>query len=167
MPRLAVSEKHDKSFAVPEKYKDPYTTVKICFVCTGNTCRSPMAAAVLNAFGKGRYQAFSAGIAVNEGEPIAANAVRALEEAGIVSTDTNDYSKHVSRQLTDSICDECDLLVGVSENHAMMLIYGYPGHAHKVAALSENIPDPYMYGQDVYRLCLEKIIASVKETFEV
>ena len=39
----------------------------VCFVCTGNTCRSPMAAAVLNQLGKGKYRAFSAGLSVFAG----------------------------------------------------------------------------------------------------
>ena len=49
--------------------------LKVCFVCTGNTCRSPMAAAVLNQYGK-KYDisAVSAGLFPHVGDPISENA---------------------------------------------------------------------------------------------
>ena len=53
---------------------------KVIFICTGNTCRSPMAAAVLNHYGapKGIF-AFSRGIYADVGAPISENAAKALE----------------------------------------------------------------------------------------
>ena len=69
---------------------------RVCFVCTGNTCRSPMAEAVTNALARQwienlpaavrdaaapTLEAFSAGLYAAEGEPIAQNAVTALPSA--------------------------------------------------------------------------------------
>lgn len=41
---------------------------RVCFICTGNICRSPMAAAALNKYGKGKYRAVSAGLAICDGD---------------------------------------------------------------------------------------------------
>ena len=63
---------------------------RICFICTGNTCRSPMAEAVANALAKEKghtdLRAFSAGLYANANDPIAPNAVAALEAAGLGET---------------------------------------------------------------------------------
>ena len=65
----------------------------ILFVCTGNTCRSPMAEAIcldlLRKTGKaGRARAASRGLYAAEGEPMAVNAVEALREIGIEAVHT-------------------------------------------------------------------------------
>jgi protein-tyrosine-phosphatase len=89
----------------------------VCFVCTGNTCRSPMAQAVANALAaqalsgfppsirklmKPPVEAFSAGLYANDGEPIAQNAVAALENAGVASVATHDYHAHTAHGLTEA-----------------------------------------------------------------
>ena len=68
---------------------------RVLFVCTGNTCRSPMAQGLMNHLSNEKelaVQATSAGLAA-DGEPIAENALAALQELGI------DMSYHRSRCL--------------------------------------------------------------------
>ena len=67
--------------------------LRVCFVCTGNTCRSPMAQAVTNHLAKklGRdLTAFSRGLYALDGDPIASCAIAALEGAGIEPTADHD-----------------------------------------------------------------------------
>ncbi len=139
--------------------------LRVCFVCTGNTCRSPMAAAVLNHLGKGKYVAESAGIMASRGSAISDNAAKALRKAGIVSTPDNNYEAHKARQLDMGIIDSCDKIVAVSAGHAMMIIQGYPLYASKITSLDKNISDPYGQDGDSYYKCLLEIKDCIKNMF--
>ena len=139
--------------------------LKICFVCTGNTCRSPMAAAVLNHLGNGRYVGVSAGIMADKGAPINPKAKQALESAGIISCESNPYLQHTARQLNDNIMQECDMVVGIGAGHAMAIIQYFPTSASKVTAFENAVTDPFGQPQDVYDKCLDDIIKEVKNMF--
>ena len=143
----------------------PKDAIKVCFVCTGNTCRSPMAAALLNHLGNGKYEATSAGIAANAGEPISRKAVEALEKRGVESTPRNDYKKHSARQIDRNIIDGCDLIVAISSSHAMALIQAFPYCINKIGTLGKDIPDPYMQSQEVYDECLKTLEERVVARF--
>ena len=137
----------------------------VCFVCTGNTCRSPMAAAVLNHLGKGKYRAFSAGLSVFGGDVISPNSVKALEKAGIESTLDNPYKEHTAVQINEQMMKMCDKVIGISASHTFNLMYNFQEFSDKISRMSEDIPDPFMYGEEIYYLCLEKIIACIKQMF--
>ena len=144
---------------------NPERPITVCFVCTGNTCRSPMAAAVLNHLGKGRYRAFSAGLSVYSGDTIAENSVKALEKAGIPSTLENPYKEHRAVQINSQIMDICDKVIGISVNHTLNLIYSFPDQSNKIRSMSKDIADPFMLGQEIYDCCLQQITESIKEMF--
>ena len=139
--------------------------LKVCFVCTGNTCRSPMAMAVLNAYGGGRYIAESAGIMADKGAPINPKAKEALAKAGIVSTPENNYDAHAARQLNMGIMESCDKIVAVGAGHAMMIIQAFPLCASKVTSFEKSITDPYGQSQEVYDKCLAEITDCIKNMF--
>jgi protein-tyrosine phosphatase len=141
------------------------TPIKVCFVCTGNTCRSPMAMAVLNHLGEGRFVATSAGIMADKNAPINEKAKKALADAGILSTKTNDYENHKATQLNMGIMESCDKIVAVGQGHAMMIIQSFPLCASKVTSFDSPVTDPYGQPQEVYDKCLQDIIANVKQTF--
>ena len=141
------------------------TPTRVCFVCTGNTCRSPMAAAVLNHLGKGKYIAESAGIMADKGSPINPKAKEALEKKGIISSDVNNYNQHIARQLDMGIMDTCDLIVGVGAGHAMMIMQSFPLCASKVTCFEKNITDPFSQSQEVYDKCLDEITDCIKSMF--
>ncbi len=169
MEKSAVTEKYDFSEILnkPCPTENGENPIRICFICTGNTCRSPMAAAVLNHLGKGKYYATSAGISAFNGAPISEDAVKALENAGIESTENNDYKNHRSRLITEEILKNCDKAVAMSERHMMSLLYAFPVYAEKIMVMSKNISDPYMLGQEEYRRCLDEITECIKAMFSL
>lgn len=134
------------------------------FVCTGNTCRSPMAAALFNAFWSRRGVAASAGIAAS-GSPISENAREALLRRGIESTPSNDYESHVSKQVTESAIRSAARVYGISKRHQMALIAAYPEYAEKIFALPTDIADPYGGDLATYEACLRDIEAALIAEF--
>ena len=153
----------------------------VCFVCTGNTCRSPMAAAVFNHLigstevsGVGDFErlisdrglrATSAGLCAH-GEPISKNACEALFRAGISSREGNDYKAHVSRPIDEEIMRSAELVVGISSSHAMSLMMQYPQFASKITCMPQDISDPYGGSAEVYRECLAQIQRGVEEIYK-
>lgn len=136
-----------------------------CFVCTGNTCRSPMAAAVLNHYGAPRgVFAFSRGIAAMEGAPISENAAAALADAGIPAEGRNEYTQHRALQFTKEDFDRCDGVFAISPAHANALIMAFPEYAGKVRVLGD-IADPFGGDLACYRDCLAEITAAIGAQF--
>ncbi len=150
--------------AFPEKKEG--ITQRVLFVCTGNTCRSPMAAAFLNRYGRSRgIEAVSAGLFPAVGAPISANAVEALRLAGIEPTPDNRFDLHVARQVTDAVLRSCDRIIGISRRHAMDLICAFPAYAGMISAMPNDIPDPFGGSVEDYSRCLAQIAAGLKELF--
>ena len=86
--------------------------MKIMFVCTGNTCRSPMAAALWNArYGDESHRAVSAGLAA-DGSCISKNAAEALFRKGIRAASGNDYLSHISHTVNESDMEKADIVIG-------------------------------------------------------
>ena len=155
---------------------------RICFVCTGNTCRSPMAAAVANAMAEQALasllpkelqeqiepslKAFSRGLYAIEGQPISHNAKAALEDAGIPPVAWNDYHGHVAHTLREDEAEACDLLVGMTSGHTMELILRFPHLVERIRAFPREISDPYGGDLNAYTDCLAQIQAGVKELLQ-
>ena len=121
------------------------------FVCSGNTCRSPMAAALFNAYyGTDNRIAESAGLFA-DGSPISQNAALALEQAGITPPE------HISRSVSESLIQKATQVIGITAAHADSLIWSCPHFASKITKLPIDIPDPYGGDLSVYQTCLEAI----------
>ncbi len=138
---------------------------RVCFVCTGNTCRSPMAEAVTNAFAKreGRMdlRAYSAGLFANENDPITPNAVRALEKAEIETVKGRDYHEHTAHTLTAEEAEEYDLLIGMTDAHVMQLLMRFPQMANRILRMPSSVSDPYGGDDAIYEQCLQQIVRDV------
>ena len=137
----------------------------VCFVCSGNTCRSPMAEVVLNYLGKGKYRAVSAGTCACDGDGITENAALALERMGIPSEGNHDYRNHRARSVKYSDIVHSDMVVGMTFRHSLQLISAFPECAEKIRTMPFEIPDPFMYGEAVYDKCLEMITEGLRELF--
>ena len=154
--------------ALPETDGSALPRFRVCFVCTGNTCRSPMAEAVFNALakefpGKIPMEAFSAGLYAKEGDPIAKNAVLALSDAGIV--EVHPYRLHLAHTITEDEAKEYDRLVGISRAHATELYLRFPGLAQKIVCLPADIADPYGGDLATYKACLAKLKEQICRLF--
>ena len=119
----------------------------VCFVCTGNTCRSPMAAALANAMERERrsalpedlqdllphpFSAISRGLYA-DGSPLSQGALHALMEAEVTPVEgERDYRTHVSRMLTAEDAERCDLLCAMTRGHAMELLLRFPQCVGKI-----------------------------------
>lgn len=164
---MDVTEILDLNILLEQPVKDGNkdNPTKVLFVCSGNTCRSPMAAAVLNHLGKGKYTASSAGISAFNGDSISEDAALALEKAGIPSTEDNDYKNHFSRAVSERLIKDCDKVVAISLRHLFALITAFPEYTEKMVALPKDISDPYMLGAEEYEKCLSEITECIKEMF--
>jgi len=120
----------------------------ILVVCTGNLCRSPMAAALLRARldedeKRRDWRVVSAGTWASQGQPASPYAVAEMDERGI------DIHAHRSRSVDAELMEEADLVLVMTRSHAEALTVAFPDQAHKVHLLSEmegqtyDISDPY------------------------
>ena len=121
----------------------PFTIV---FVCTGNTCRSPMAEGalrmLLNRQRPDQFEVVSAGVAAASGYPAT---LYAIEAAKIWSCD---ISGHKSQPLTGELIDRADLILGMSGRHVQEVLRLRPGAREKTYLL-KSFPDSNPVGEGV------------------
>ena len=145
--------------------RDAERKKRVCFVCTGNTCRSPMAEAYANDLAQKRgllWEARSAGLYAEELSPISQNAVLALEEAGVEPTAARDYHTHLAHTLTEKDSEGFDLLVGMTPRHALEMTMRYPALASRIVSMPQAIPDPFGMDKSAYLACLGEIQKGVR-----
>lgn len=138
---------------------------KICFVCTGNTCRSPMAEALFNHFNRDRARrAISAGLAAY-GSPISQYAKAALWKRGVKPSPSNNYEHHISRRIDEATVAACAQIIAMTGTHAMALMTAYPQYASKIFVMPHDISDPFGGDEIVYERCLAEIETCLREIF--
>lgn len=130
--------------------------MNVLFICTGNTCRSPMAEGYANAFLG--VHAESCGLAASVGTPATDNAIAVAKEKGF------DISQHHAQSLTVAAVEAADRIYTMNRSHADFLGQIFPRLCDKVRVM--NISDPFGGDIKTYRRCLEEIIAFLeKETW--
>lgn len=133
----------------------------ILVVCTGNLCRSPMAAGLLShkleIKGLAHHRVFSAGVWAVDGHPASEHAITVMAERDIDITD------HIAHTITADDVAEADLILVMSREHEQMIHNTWPQYEWKVHRLSEmagkrkNVQDPYGGPIEEYRTCADTI----------
>lgn len=138
----------------------------VLFVCTGNTCRSPMAEGLFRHLLAGKLGCkshelddrgaivMSAGIAAMLGGRAAAEAIDALTPLGV------DLTAHESQPLTEQLVRHADLILAMTRSHRQAILAEWPDAASRVKLLCRDeadVPDPVGGPAEQYERCLAQM----------
>lgn len=145
--------------------------MRVIFVCTGNTCRSPLAEAIARASGTRRgltdVQFESAGTSAWDGAPASDGALLVGLERGL------DLNGHRSRQLGRDLVDAADLLLAMGPHHLeriealggvgkSFLLTQYASHGREERAIA----DPFGGDLDAYRIAVDELTLEIERVFD-
>jgi protein-tyrosine phosphatase len=151
------------------------SVVRVLMVCTGNTCRSPMAAAALElALGmeRDRLDVQSAGTSAHPGQPATPLAIDLCRAAGV------DLTAHRSRRISPALLAQADLILVMEPDH-LRAVLGMGADPRKSHVLSDwpapgepelRISDPFGASREAYEECwlrirrhIERVVPQVRE----
>ncbi len=142
------------------------SSLMVLFVCTGNTCRSPMAETLFRELVAERFNCradeierhgvmvASAGIAAWGGGKASTGALEAMRERGA------DLSGHESQPLTENLARQADVIWTMTASHRANILAQFPESGGRVAMLSRDrldVIDPIGGTLATYRKCAEQI----------
>ena len=144
------------------------------FVCSGNTCRSPMAAAIANAEIAGRLgiplktletvnvRALSAGVSARVGAPITPEAAEVLQSLNVP------VKPHAARNLTPELAAEAEMIFCMTSAVRKAVIEMLPAVANKTLCLSAeaDVDDPIGKGMAAYVNCARQIQGLIRLRFD-
>jgi protein-tyrosine phosphatase len=158
--------------AVPAAALEQLSPCRIVFVCTGNTCRSPLAEVLCKKLLAERlacapedlpargFEVSSAGLAALPGGPAAPEAVEAAQELGA------DLTGHRSQPLTADVVARADYLLAMTRSHVRALsaqVAGLGPEPRLLADDGQDLPDPIGCDRAVYRECALAILRHLEQ----
>ena len=134
--------------------------MRVIFVCTGNTCRSPMAEKMFESMTKDKgIEVESRGVMCSENMPMNLNARVVMKEMGL-------GTEHKSKSLTKEDIESADLIVTMTASHKLYIesLFGKHDNVKTLDSFTHtgDVIDPY--GGDVfeYRRCARKLMGDLE-----
>ncbi|MGB9866298.1 MAG: low molecular weight protein arginine phosphatase [Bacillota bacterium] len=135
--------------------------MKVLLVCSGNTCRSPMAAAILRKLAQDsavQIDVDSCGLDAIEGKPAWDQAIKAMSERGL------DLTGHRTKPFKLELAQEADLILTMEAWQRDRILQKWPSLASKTFTLSgfaqdstEDVDDPFGQPLEEYRRTADKL----------
>ena len=135
------------------------------FVCTGNTCRSPLAEGLLKHALDGRRDIVvkSAGVAAGDGQGANPMTLSVLEEVGV------DLSSHRAQNADNTLLEQAQWIVTMTNDHRDILLNLFPDVKDRTKLLCDfipgqeghDVPDPIGMGRDAYVQTRDVIVAAI------
>ncbi len=140
----------------------------LLFVCSGNTCRSPMCEGYMRHMfeqaGMNDIKVVSAGTSAGLGQPASQGSIGALKRYGV------DISAHRSRPLDAELLNEADMIVAMTSSHKLRIGAISAEALKKTSLLMDyagggDVADPYGGNQDVYFGCFDEMKFALDNLF--
>ncbi|TWT33293.1 L-threonylcarbamoyladenylate synthase [Blastopirellula retiformator] len=159
-----------RSGVVSEKVLKRLSSYCVVFVCTGNTCRSPMAEVLMQKHAAERFDCkieeldgrgfivASAGLAAFPGGRAAPEAIKVMGDRGL------DLSGHASQPLSDRLVEHADLILTMTGSHRDAIMAQWPDAAdytHNLCLDGFDVADPIGHPEVVYQQCADQIEAEI------
>ena len=131
--------------------------LKLLFICTGNTCRSPMAEGLAREMFGDSVHVSSAGMEACVGESASTHALEVLKEQNV------DISRHRSRRIRAELMADADWIIPMTQAQEEALKRLFPQYNHKTRYLGDwgdqkkDVLDPWSGSLDVYRQTAHEI----------
>ena len=155
-----------RSGVIAEDVLRRLSSLMVLFVCTGNTCRSPMAETLFRVMAAERLGCrpeqierhgvvvASAGLAAWGGGPASEHAVEVMRDMGA------ELAGHESQPLTESLVAEADVILTMTAAHRAAILAQFPEAGGRVSVLAtdrRDVVDPVGGSLDTYRKCADQI----------
>ena len=133
---------------------------KIMFICSGNTCRSPLAEGLFKKYLQENnitnVEVGSAGVGAFPGDAVSINSILVAGNRGV------DISSHRARNINPEHLITTDLFFCMSESHKQVLLR----HCDEEKIVVLNVPDPYGRPIEIYEECAKQLESKFPEILE-